>query len=110
MRKYLFSIIVCIMVVALNFSAVAQNNVPEQFPVIHTKYTADPAPMVYNDTVFLYTSHDEDDAMGFRMENWLLYSSTDMVNWTEHGIVASLDDFDWVPPMSGKLSPELKKT
>ena len=89
------------MVVALNFSAVAQNNVPEQFPVIHTKYTADPAPMVYNDTVFLYTSHDEDDAMGFKIENWLLYSSTDMVNWTEHGIVASLDDFDWVPYDNG---------
>ena len=31
-------------------------------PIIQTKYTADPAPMVYNDTVYLYTSHDEDDA------------------------------------------------
>ena len=29
-------------------SGVAQN------PIIQTKYTADPAPMVYNDTVFLY--------------------------------------------------------
>ena len=37
-------------------SGVAQN------PIIQTKYTADPAPMVYNDTVFLYTTHDEDDA------------------------------------------------
>ena len=32
-------------------SGVAQN------PIIQTKYTADPAPMVYNDTVFLYTTH-----------------------------------------------------
>jgi hypothetical protein len=54
-------------------------------PIIQTKYTADPAPMVYNDTVYLYTSHDEDDAHGFKMFNWLLYSSTDMVNWTDHG-------------------------
>ena len=38
-----------------------------QNPIIQTKYTADPAPMVYNDTVFLYTSHDEDDAFGFQM-------------------------------------------
>lgn len=51
-----------------------------QNPLIQTKYTADPAPLVYNDTVFLYTSHDEDDAMGFKMQDWLLYSSTDMVN------------------------------
>ena len=61
-------------------------------PIIQTKFTADPAPMVYKDTVFLYTSHDEDDAFGFKMLNWLLYTSTDMVNWTEHGIIASLKD------------------
>ena len=30
-------------------------------PIIQTKYTADPAPIVYNDTVYLFTSHDEDD-------------------------------------------------
>ncbi len=66
-----------------------------QNPVIQTKYTADPAPMVYHDTVFLYTGHDEDDAFGFKMQNWLLYTSTDMVNWTDHGAVASVKDFKW---------------
>ena len=66
-----------------------------QNPIIQTKYTADPAPMVYNDTVFLYTTHDEDDAEGFKMLDWLLYTSTDMVNWTDHGAVASLKSFDW---------------
>jgi hypothetical protein len=101
MSKKKFLTITAIMVLALNFSAIAQDKVPGQFPVINTKYTADPAPLVHNDTVFLYTSHDEDDAMGFKMEDWLLYSSTDMVNWTEHGIVASLDDFDWVPYDNG---------
>ena len=80
-------------------SAIAE--IPPQRPIISTKYTADPAPMVYNDTVFLYTSHDEDDAMGFKMKDWLLYYSTDMVNWTEHGIVASLKDFEWVPYDNG---------
>lgn len=66
-----------------------------QRPIIQTKYTADPAPMVYNDTIFLYTTHDEDDADGFKMLDWLLYTSTDMVNWTDHGAVASLKDFKW---------------
>ena len=79
----------------------AQNSIPPQRPIIQTKYTADPAPLVYNDTVFLYTSHDEDDAMGFKMQDWLLYSSTDMVNWREHGAVASLMDFEWVPYDNG---------
>ena len=59
-------------------------------PIIQTKYTADPAPMVYNDTVFLYTGHDEDDATGFKMLNWMLYTSTDMVNWTDHGMIAGV--------------------
>jgi hypothetical protein len=68
-----------------------------QNPIIQTKFTADPAPMVYRDTVFLYTGHDEDDAKGFKMYNWLLYTSTDMVNWTDHGAVASTKSFNWSP-------------
>jgi arabinoxylan arabinofuranohydrolase len=84
----------------LPYAGVAQN------PVIQTKYTADPAPLVYNDTVFLYTGHDEDDAFGFKMQNWLLYTSTDMVNWTDHGVVASLKDFKWVPYDNGAWAPQ----
>jgi len=64
-------------------------------PLVQTKYTADPAPMVWNGTVYLYTTHDEDDADGFKMFDWLCYTSTDMVNWTDHGAVASLADFAW---------------
>jgi arabinoxylan arabinofuranohydrolase len=64
-------------------------------PVVQTCFTADPAPMVYNDTVYLYTSHDEDDARGFKMFNWKCFTSTDMVNWTERGIVASMSSFTW---------------
>lgn len=64
-------------------------------PIIQTNYTADPAPMVVGDTVYLYTSHDEDYAERFEMNNWMLYTSTDMVNWTDHGIIASLKDFSW---------------
>lgn len=81
--------------VIMPFIAQAQN------PIIQTKYTADPAPMVYGDTVYLYTGHDEDHALGFEMHDWLLYTSTDMVNWTDHGAVASLKDFKWVPYDNG---------
>ncbi|MDA3879640.1 MAG: family 43 glycosylhydrolase, partial [Prolixibacteraceae bacterium] len=100
MRKRIYSTIIILMVLAMVFSAAAQYNVQQQ-PVIQTKYTADPAPLVYNDTVFLYVSHDEDDAERFKMLDWLLYTSTDMVNWTEHGAVASLKDFSWAPQDNG---------
>ena len=41
-------------------------------PIIQTKYTADPAPYVHGDTVYLYTTHDEDYSEGFMMKDWLL--------------------------------------
>ena len=70
-------------------------------PIIQTKYTADPAPYVHGDTVYLYTTHDEDNAEGFLMKDWLLYTSTDMVNWQDHGAVASLKDFKWYKRQNG---------
>lgn len=84
----------CIACLALLFSAAQMY---AQDPIIQTKYTADPAPLVHNDTVFLYTSHDEDDAQSysFKMLDWQLYTSTDMVNWTDRGTVASLQNFKW---------------
>ena len=97
--KINFSITICLFTITV-FNGNAQSTI-KQKPIIQTKYTADPAPMVHNDTVFLYTSHDEDDATGFKMKDWLLYTSTDMVNWTDHGAVASLKDFSWVKPDNG---------
>jgi arabinoxylan arabinofuranohydrolase len=82
---------ICLVVLLLLSSGIGN----AQNPIIQTRFTADPAPMVYKDTVFLYTGHDEDDAKGFKMFNWLLYTSTDMVNWTDHGSVASTKMFGW---------------
>jgi hypothetical protein len=68
-----------------------------QNPIIQTCYTADPAPLVYNDTVFLYTGHDEDDAPEnkFLMKDYRLFSSTDMVNWTDRGTPLPVNAFEW---------------
>jgi len=76
-------------------------------PLIQTKYTADPAPYVHGDTVYLYTTHDEDDAEGFKMKDWLLYTSTDMVNWTDRGAVASLKDFKWYKGDNGAWAEQV---
>ena len=76
-------------------------------PIIQTKYTADPAPIVYNDTVYLFTSHDEDDGENFHMKDWLLYTSTDMVNWQDRGAVASLKDFKWYKGDNGAWAQQV---
>jgi arabinoxylan arabinofuranohydrolase len=75
-------------------------------PVVQTKFTADPAPVVVGDTVYLFTSHDEDDARGFHMLNWLCYSTTDMVNWTDHGTIASLATFPWAVQANDAWAPQ----
>ena len=79
----------------ISVNAMAQKPQTMNMPLVQTKYTADPAPYVHGDTIYLYTTHDEDDAEGFKMKDWLLYTSTDMVNWQDHGAVASLKDFPW---------------
>lgn len=66
-----------------------------QNPIVQTMYTADPAPMVWNDKVYLYTSHDEDGSTWFTMNDWKLYTTNDMVNWTDHGVALSYKVFDW---------------
>jgi hypothetical protein len=76
-------------------------------PIVQTNFTADPAPMVYHGTVYLYTSHDEDDATGFKMVNWKLYTSRDMVNWTDHGSVASLATFPWAVQTNDAWAPQV---
>jgi hypothetical protein len=66
-------------------------------PIVQTSYTADPAPMMYNGRLYLYTSHDEDVTVNnfFTMNDWRLYSTVDMVNWTDHGSPASYKTFSW---------------
>lgn len=76
-------------------------------PIIQTKFTADPAPIVVGDTVYLITSHDEDDARGFHMRDWLCYSSQDMVNWTDHGTIASLATFPWAVQGNDAWAPQV---
>ena len=66
-----------------------------QNPIVQTIFTADPAPMVYNDTLFLYTGHDEDRSTWFTMKDWRCYSTTDMVNWTDRGSPLSVESFNW---------------
>src|SRR5436309_1315282 len=64
-------------------------------PIVQTIYTADPAPLVYNGRVYLYTGHDEDNSTYFTMKEWRVWSSADMVNWTDHGSPLNLASFSW---------------
>ncbi len=71
-------------------------------PIVQTNYTSDPAPMVSGGRVYLITTHDENAAgqpcsavAGYTLCKWVAYSSADMVNWTDHGTIASWKTFSW---------------
>lgn len=76
---------------AAGFTAVAETN-----PIIKDVFTADPAAMVYHDTVYLYTGHDQAHGQEmFTMWDWLCFSSPDMKTWTAHGPIMRVTDFKW---------------
>lgn len=87
MKRILFLLIInCQLSI---FNCFAQN------PIVQTAQTTDPAPFVWNDTLYVYTGHDEYGADFFWMQDWRVYSTTDMVNWTDHGSPLALEDFTW---------------
>ncbi|WP_294277301.1 glycoside hydrolase family 43 protein [uncultured Sphingomonas sp.] len=74
----------------------APRSVPGSNPIIRDHFTADPAPLVVGNTLYLYVGHDEAqrDEM-FNMKEWLVYSTTDMRHWTPHGPIMNVKDFKW---------------
>lgn len=63
-------------------------------------YGGDPSVLVDGDTVYLYTGHDAstDEEVSkaiYNIPEYLCYSSTDLVNWKEEGVVMSMADVSW---------------
>jgi arabinoxylan arabinofuranohydrolase len=69
---------------------------PGSNPLIRDRFTADPAPLVVGDTLYLYTGHDvaQRDEM-FNMQEWLVFSTKDMKTWTPHPAIMNVKDFKW---------------
>ena len=66
-------------------------------PIVKDRYTADPAVLVDNGRLYLYTGHDEapENATTFLMKDWRLYSTCDMQHWTDHGSPLNVKAFAW---------------
>ena len=63
-------------------------------------YTADASGHVWNingtPTLFVYASHDMEQAAGCdRMDRYHVFSTVDMVNWTDYGEILNADDVPW---------------
>lgn len=65
-------------------------------PIITHKFTCDPATMVVGDTLWLFTGHDfKGGQSGYKLKDWCVFSTTDLVNWTEYPTPLQVTDFTW---------------
>ena len=67
-------------------------------PMIDTVYSADPSAHVWDDknTLWIYASNDEPGTNTHdTMQSYHVFSTENMVEWTDWGCVLSLEDVDW---------------
>jgi len=66
-------------------------------PVFSHKYTADPAALVHNGRLYIYAGHDQcaPPHNHYHLDEWLVFSSSDMHEWTEHQVPLRASDFKW---------------
>ncbi|MGD9201527.1 MAG: glycoside hydrolase family 43 protein [Chitinispirillia bacterium] len=65
-------------------------------PIISQRYTADPNAFIFEDRVYVMCTSDEDNVNGYKLYNYTLISSDDMVNWTDHNLVFQVQrDTKW---------------
>ncbi len=79
--------------------------VAAQNPVIRNQFTADPTARVFNGKVYLYPSHDILPPAGqrqdwFCMEDYHVFSSENLTDWTDHGVIVTQNKVPWVRPNS----------
>ncbi len=77
------------------FSAHAQN------PLVMNQFTADPTARVFDGKIYVYPSHDispppDARADWFCMEDYHVFSSENLMDWTDHGVIVSQTNVPWV--------------
>lgn len=77
-----------------------------QNPLIQDQFTADPSARVFGDRVYVFPSHDILATEGkgrkdwFCMEDYHVFSSTNLTDWTDHGMIVQQNKVPWVRPDS----------
>lgn len=75
----------------ISFAVQAQN------PFVRNIYTADPSAHVWADgRLYVYPSHDIAPPQGCDlMDKYHVFSTADMINWTDHGEILESADVEW---------------
>jgi hypothetical protein len=94
---------VCVSMMVTFFFANKSN---AQNPIVRNQFTADPSARVFGDRVYVYPSHDILAVEGkgrvgwFCMEDYHVFSSANLSDWTDHGMIVTQNKVPWVRPDS----------
>lgn len=72
-----------------------------QNPVIRDQFTADPTARVFEGKIYLYPSHDIPSPIErlkewFCMADYHVFSSENLTDWQDHGVIVSQEKVPWV--------------
>lgn len=101
-QKTLINVMKNLCIITLCVGSLTMN---AQNPIIHDQFTADPTARVFNGRMYLYPSHDivspvESLAEWFCMADYHVFSSDNLVDWTDHGVILTQNRIPWVKPDS----------
>lgn len=78
-----------------------------QNPLIRDRFTADPTARVFEGKIYVYPSHDipvpaDSGARPnwFCMEDYHVYSSENLIDWTDHGVILTQSQVPWLTRLS----------
>lgn len=104
MKRFFYHSMIAFVVVGMTLSCSPSKTLGPQTllqladnPFITHMYTADPSAHVWEDgRLYVYASHDIDPPAGCdRMDRYHVFSTDDMVNWTDHGEILNSGDVAW---------------
>ena len=94
------------LLIATTLFFLSVNYVFGQNPIVRNQYSADPTARVFGNKVYLFPSHDILATEGkgrvgwFCMEDYHVFSSANLTDWTDHGVIVTQNKVPWVRPNS----------
>lgn len=93
------------LLLAMAFLCLMMGRVQAQNPIIRDQFSADPTAKVFEGKIYLYPSHDipspiERLKKWFCMADYHVFSSDNLTDWKDHGVIVSQERIPWAQPDS----------
>ncbi len=91
----------------LSLLMIASNMAFGQNPIVRDQFSADPTARVFNGKIYVFPSHDIPTPPNknlrekwFCMADYHVFSSENLTDWTDHGMIVSQNKVNWVDSTS----------